>query len=194
VARTPRPRGPERREALLDATLRVLVERGPEAVTHRRVAEAAGLPLASTTYWFASKDELVAEAYRLAARRDVERLEARAQALGPAGDPVAAILALVVDPFVGDTPEHRAEIVAAYTLWLHAARQPDLRAIAEGWIEAYVEPTAVLFARAGTQQPRRDARIVLAALDGLLLEQVASERPTPLRPALEHLVSVLAAP
>ena len=44
---TPRPRGAARREALLEAVLRIVAEVGPDAVTHRRVAEvgaaAAGL-------------------------------------------------------------------------------------------------------------------------------------------------------
>jgi DNA-binding transcriptional regulator YbjK len=49
-----RPRGAARREALLEAVLRIVAEVGADAVTHRRVAEEAQLPLASTTYWFES--------------------------------------------------------------------------------------------------------------------------------------------
>src|SRR5947209_20177253 len=70
----PRPRGAARREALLEAVLRIVAEVGPDAVTHRRVAEMAGLPLASTTYWFDSKEHLLTAALELAAERDTARL------------------------------------------------------------------------------------------------------------------------
>ena len=62
----PAPRGPARREALLEAVLQLVADVGADAVTHRRVAEVAGLPLASTTYWFASKEHLLTAALELA--------------------------------------------------------------------------------------------------------------------------------
>jgi len=71
-----RPRGPARREALLEAVLAIVAEVGAEAVTHRRVAERAGLPLASTTYWFDSKEDLLTAALELAAERDVAPTDA----------------------------------------------------------------------------------------------------------------------
>ena len=73
---TTRPRGAARREALLDAVLQVVAEEGVDAVTHRRVADVAGLPLASTTYWFESKEHLLMAALERAAERDIERLQA----------------------------------------------------------------------------------------------------------------------
>ena len=51
-----------------------MAEVGPDAVTHRRVAEVAQLPLASTTYWFESKEHLLTAALELAAERDTARL------------------------------------------------------------------------------------------------------------------------
>ena len=62
-------RGAARREAILRATLALIGERGPDAVTHRAVAERAGVPLASTTYWFESKEDLLQETLLLARGR-----------------------------------------------------------------------------------------------------------------------------
>ena len=42
-----------RREALLRAAVALLAEGGVRAVTHRAVADRAGVPLAATTYYFA---------------------------------------------------------------------------------------------------------------------------------------------
>src|SRR6202012_2778663 len=76
TARSTRPRGAARREALLEATLQVVADTGADAVTHRRVAEVAQLPLASTTYYFDSKEQLLTAARDLAAGRDLARLHA----------------------------------------------------------------------------------------------------------------------
>ncbi|MGZ4481779.1 MAG: TetR/AcrR family transcriptional regulator, partial [Gaiellales bacterium] len=45
-----------RRQAILEATLRVIRDSGVHAVTLRAVAAEAGVPLAATTYYFESKD------------------------------------------------------------------------------------------------------------------------------------------
>ncbi|WP_102509465.1 TetR/AcrR family transcriptional regulator [Sanguibacter massiliensis] len=65
----PRPRGAARRDALVDAAVALVLEEGPAALTHRALAARAGLPLASTTYHFASLDEILgAVGARLAKR------------------------------------------------------------------------------------------------------------------------------
>ncbi len=53
-------RGSERRETIIDAALTLMVREGPHAVSHRRVATEADVPLAATTYYFTSRDELLA--------------------------------------------------------------------------------------------------------------------------------------
>ncbi len=65
----PRPRGAARRDALVDAAVALVLEEGPAALTHRALAARAELPLASTTYHFASLDEILgAVGERLAER------------------------------------------------------------------------------------------------------------------------------
>ena len=45
----------DRREVVLEATLRVIARSGVDAATHRAVAAEAGVALASTTYDFAHR-------------------------------------------------------------------------------------------------------------------------------------------
>ena len=59
------PRSEQRRRAIMRATLRVVAEGGLDRVTHRRVAAAAGVPLGSTTYYFASRDDLIRQSFQL---------------------------------------------------------------------------------------------------------------------------------
>lgn len=170
-----RPRGAARREALLDAVLRIVAEVGVDAVTHRRVAEVAGLPLASTTYWFESKEHLLTAALERAADRDIERLRALLRdAPEPAADPLDLVVEAILDPTDDSIHASRGWLLATFALLLEAARRPALREVRDRWTDAYLELLPPLLAAAGSSNPRSDAQLLLAAGDGLLLEQLAS--------------------
>src|SRR5581483_8652426 len=130
-----RPRGTARRAALLDAVLRIVADTGPDAVTHRRVAEVAELPLASTTYWFSSKDDLLAAALELAAERDLAELHRRTARPSEPG-PLEAAVEVICGPLRARLRTSRGALIAAYALWLEAARRPELRTINRRWTEA----------------------------------------------------------
>jgi AcrR family transcriptional regulator len=55
-------RGNESRRALLEAASRVIVEDGVDALTHRAVAEAAGVPLARVSYHYPKVEDLMVAA------------------------------------------------------------------------------------------------------------------------------------
>ena len=68
------PKGERRRYALVSAAADLLCEGGFDAVRHRAVARRAGLPLASTTYYFSSLDDLIAKAVEHVGTREAEQL------------------------------------------------------------------------------------------------------------------------
>lgn len=74
-------KGERRRYALVSAAAELLGEGGFEAVRHRAVARRAGLPLASTTYYFSSLDDLIARAVEHIGMIEVAQLRARVSAL-----------------------------------------------------------------------------------------------------------------
>jgi DNA-binding transcriptional regulator YbjK len=59
-----RPPAEAIRNAIVEATIRLVGRDGVDGVTHRAVAREAGVSLSSTTYHFASRDEIVSEALR----------------------------------------------------------------------------------------------------------------------------------
>ncbi len=212
---TPRPRGAARREALLEAVLRIVAEVGADAVTHRRVAEEAGLPLASTTYWFNSKEHILTAALELAAERDTARLldyaaevirrfapagtAASARTAGTAGstgtadmnDALEAAVAALYEPLEDGVQASRGSLMATYALLLEAARRPALREIASRWTEAYLLTLGQLLELGGSRRPREDAELLLAAADGLLIEQLSTGATIDLRPRLHRLAKLL---
>jgi TetR/AcrR family transcriptional regulator, regulator of biofilm formation and stress response len=191
-----RPRGAARREALLETALEIIADVGPDAVTHRRVAEGAGLPLASTTYWFSSKEELLVAALELAADRDTERMRLRLDEalMGAALDEpgwIDAAVAIVVGPPDEEPQAGRNSLLAGYALLLEAARRPALQAVARRWNDAYLVTLERLLTRAGARQPREDAVLMLSAADGLFMGELASGESGEVGVRLRRLAEVL---
>jgi TetR/AcrR family transcriptional regulator, regulator of biofilm formation and stress response len=191
-----RVRGAARREALLEAVLRIVAEIGPDAVTHRRVAEEANLPLASTTYYFESKEHLLTAALDLAADRDTHRLlAATSSILGEESVSAAAALeaavAVIADPLDEGFEQGRGSLIATYRLLLEGARRPAMQAIAARWNEVYLLALGQLLERAGSEHPRADAELLLCAVDGLIVEELASGASNDPRPRLRRLVHAL---
>ena len=60
-----RPNDPQRRERILQATLDTIAAHGIHAVTHRKIATCANVPLGSLTYYFSGIEALIEEAFSL---------------------------------------------------------------------------------------------------------------------------------
>jgi hypothetical protein len=59
------------------------------------------------------------------------------------------------------------------------------------WTDAYLNALSHLLALAGSHDPAADAALLLAAADGLLVEQLASGNYSDLRPELRRLGAAL---
>jgi TetR/AcrR family transcriptional regulator, regulator of biofilm formation and stress response len=176
-------RGERRRAELLDAAIHLIGARGIEAVTHRAVAAEAGVPAASTSYYFRSKDELIHQALRTLAEREIERLRTRREALG-AG---VADLEVTIEALAGWieeqlTPEGSVALLAQYHLQLEAARRPEARAILEDWKTGTDDLAETAMASLGARDVRTAGILLVCAIDGLRLRLLASGH-TPLTPA-----------
>lgn len=59
-------RGADKQRRMIEAAAVLLIDEGFEAITHRRVADAAGVPQGSASYYFPTRSSLVATAVRAA--------------------------------------------------------------------------------------------------------------------------------
>lgn len=185
-------RGRRRRDALLDAGVELLAEGGFAAMSHRAVAERAGLPLAATTYYFRSRDDLVAAAFEqmvdldLAATR--ERFRARIGRDG--GDRAArmparaAAEALAAALLPQDEAERRRHL-ALWELYLQAGRDPALRPLARAWSDRCRATTSELLRIAGYPATAAAVRLLGATADGLAIEAVVEARPNAVQSMVE---------
>jgi DNA-binding transcriptional regulator YbjK len=170
------PRG--RREELLEAVLRVLAREGPAGASHRAVAREAGVPLGSTTYYFASREEMLVAALRHAADREVARLrerveELRGRRLGAAGWR-REVVAWALEQM---EPERAHLLVARHHLRVEAITRPQLRDAYRAWTAAALELAETALAACGSPDPAADAPVLVAALDGLQLNGLVLSDP-----------------
>lgn len=100
---------------------------GVDAVRHRAVAERAELPLASTTYYFGSLDDLLAAAVAHVSTTDTASIAARCEALPRRRRGAAATAEALADVFVGRDMT-RAQLATRYELVVLAARYTGLQA------------------------------------------------------------------
>lgn len=179
----------DRRLLLLDSTLRLIADGGPDAVSHRAVAAHAGVSLGSTTYWFASRQEMVREALEHFALREIESLHERLD--GVLGKRLSR--RALVDQFtahlVAQLGESRWRTAAQYALLAEAARDPELERVCREWTAAWNDALTEVFASLGARKPELEAQMFLAMLDGLLLNELATPSDdvgrAVIRPALE---------
>lgn len=173
-------RGDRRRQEIIDATLRVIERDGVAGVTHRTVAAEADVPTTSTTYHFASLNDLLIATLISCAKdmaTEVYWMIDRARSRGSLGaDEVAGLLAEALGP-------RRGRTMAEYELYLLAARRPELRPAARRWLDvltSMVRPDDLVALRA-----------FLAGIDGLLIQGLIDDEPPgadELRPVVEYLL------
>ncbi|MFI5761746.1 TetR/AcrR family transcriptional regulator [Streptomyces sp. NPDC051563] len=181
-----RRRDPQRRiEEIVAATERVIASKGIEGLTHRAVAEEAGVPLGATTYHFATREDLIAAALQQAVDRFGTYLEAwTAQRPGLTPEQFAVLLTDAL--MTSFTPEGRGQNVMEFELYLAALRRPALRQIANQYAELniracsrYTDPVT--------------AAAVAAATNGITLRGLAGNRP-PTRDDVEAILRRILTP
>lgn len=165
------PRGTAR-ERILDATLLLIAAEGIDAVTHRAVATRAGVSPGSTTHHFATRDDLVREAFRFylhAADQVLHELDNivvdRAQT--PL-ERVRRVLSELVEREFAVAALVRAE----YELLLFAASDPVLAADVRVWEARVVSGLAAMLEAAGTTRPVDAARTLVNLVRGYELERL----------------------
>jgi DNA-binding transcriptional regulator YbjK len=158
-----RRKGERRRRLLIEATMRVIERDGLAAASQRVVAQEAGVPPSTVTYYFPAVDDLLVAALTASNDDYLQRLAECAAA----PDPLAQLARLISE----STGTRRAHVAAEYELFLMAGRRPALQPEAARWtdgLDAFLAPhVADPVERAG----------VAAAVDGLFLRCFCAPDP-----------------
>ncbi len=159
AARERRPRDPGRPERIIRAAREIIRAEGVVAVTHRRVAEHARVPLGSTTYYFSTIEDLLGQAIEedIAAFQQRVRADLAASEGLPARERVLRLIRAEEEL----TDVRRAD----YQLYLASLSRPALMEHARAWSDVVVDLFAQIL-------PRPTAIAVSALLDGYAMREM----------------------
>ncbi|MFE5397674.1 TetR/AcrR family transcriptional regulator [Streptomyces sp. NPDC056568] len=157
---------PERRRRIIDAAIRVVGRKGIAGLSHRSAAAEADVPLGSTTYHFATLDELLVAALRQAGEGFAKVVAAHPALSDPDADLPGELARVLGAWLAGD----RTGVELEYELYLAALRRPALRPVAAEWAEGV---GALLADRTDPVT----ARALVAVLDGICLQVLLTDTP-----------------
>ncbi|MER6664657.1 TetR family transcriptional regulator [Amycolatopsis japonica] len=190
------PKGERRRAELIEAASSLLAEGGFDAVRHRAVAERAGLPLASTTYYFDSLEELVTAAVEHHAKVELEDGRQRLDELATRNRGVEATVDLVLDMLLGplraDREADAEAVLLRYERLVGTGRRPYLRPLMRTLSAQLYELLHEIFARSGTPVDATELERLVALVDGAVVNALIEVDPEPRAAAARMLQAALA--
>jgi AcrR family transcriptional regulator len=170
----------QRRAAIVDATVGVMQRRGIAAATVRDVAAEMGTSSGLIHHYFASMDELLAEAFEQVASADLSRTWAAVEA---EADPIARLAVFFAHY---NRPGEQWSMQVWLDAWAEAARRPTLQQTSRRLNEEWQGLVATLI-RSGVSagvmecnEPDAAAWRIISLLDGLALQSVAHRDLVPL--------------
>jgi DNA-binding transcriptional regulator YbjK len=186
------PKGEKRRQALVEAAAALLVEGGFDAVRHRAVAERASLPLASTTYYFESLDELVTAAVEHRARGELDRGRRRLEELVTRQRSPDTLVELVLELLLGPESANDAEsVLARYERLVATGRRPYLRPLSRTLGAELRGLLKEIFIRSGADVDDRRVEVLISLVDGAVVNALIEIDPDPRAAARDMLREAL---
>lgn len=169
------------REELLQQAFGLFARQGYGEVSMRQVADALGVSTGTLYHYFPNKETLFEQAVTLVIRRDLAQLEASVEPSDPLADKLLALFELIL--------QERDELTSALLLTVdYYRRRPGgrMNSVVQEALEAYVDSLARLLG-----MPCDWCALVVAAVDGLLLQHYGASDAKGLSQGLELLRQVL---
>lgn len=198
----------DRRALIVTGAIELIATRGIRALTHRALDTALALPAGSTSYYFRTRQALIAAvAHGITARSHADFAEMRTAHGGSAtdqagrGEPTTAggeaaagagdrteIARGIATWLDGLLTERHAELVARHALIIEVRGDAELRARLANSLFSLAGATE-LFTTLGAADPAATAADFLALLEGLVFDRIAG-----VRAGIDHNVEQLARP
>ena len=162
------------RKAILSATLDIIASHGVDAVTHRRVAERAGVSPGSTTHHFSSREDLLREAFRFYLAYGDRLLTAiDAENRASVADPLERVRRFATEIIRREFIEPGARYVRAeHEMLLFASTDSQLASFVRAWEARWVASIAGDLEVAGWPHPVEGARTLMNLIRGYELERL----------------------
>jgi DNA-binding transcriptional regulator YbjK len=187
------PKGERRRQELVTAAAALLRSGGFDAVRHRAVAERAGLPLASTTYYFSSLEELVTAAVERTGRDELAEVREQLDALPEGVLGTEELVELILDQLIGRESRERGLEAALlrFERLVGAGRRPYLAPVMRKLRDEFDALLGEILARSGRSLDPMAVRDLVSLIDGAVVSALIESDPDPRAVGRELLLRVL---
>ncbi|GAA6135675.1 TetR/AcrR family transcriptional regulator [Oceaniserpentilla sp. 4NH20-0058] len=177
--KTSRARSEQRRRAILEASLRIVVNEGVRAIRHRSVAKEANVPLAATTYYFKDIQELISDTFMLYAEKaqsivsvftrkmyePLENADGKKLAELTTGPKLIEVMVDQLLAYVLEKTTHSREMaVADQAFRYEALLNPNLRGLANQHAQAMEQKLIDFLNLVHSSHPKEDAKILISTL------------------------------
>ena len=169
----------QRRQAILDAAMRIIIRDGVRAVRHRAVAAEAGVPLSATTYYFKDIQDLLTDTFALFVERSAEAMsdfwssvegDLQSMVARLSGSPDSrreladTIAELAIQYVRAQLTEGREHLLAEQAFRQEALLNPRLEELAQSHRRILSLGVVHFFQVLGSQQPEQDAKVLTAII------------------------------
>lgn len=166
-------RSRETQDKIITAAITLLSRHGVSGVTHRSVAEEAGVSLALTTYHFDSKEALLRKAYQKLYLDEVARFNDIYRTFDAPTLSKEEIIDHISTQFIREATEFKEQAVAGCELMIEAFRSKELNAAAK---KVYEEKSKFWYETVetlGAEHAELDSQIMLCSTLGNFLALIA---------------------
>jgi len=143
-------------------------------VSHRAVEAAAGVSHGTTRYYFGSRQQIVDATLEYLATRDAAIADRTRQSAAETSAPAGFDVDRLADAMVALVTGEQHYQLARYELMLEVARRPDLRPFLVRWRMSFIGRIEAMLTAMGSPDPSLAARWFVAALDGMLLDELCA--------------------
>lgn len=186
----------ERRQALLQAALRIIATQGVTAATTRAITAEAGMSLASFHYAYRSRDELIAELIKYVVENETQAAQDTIRAGKDLESTIRIALTAFMDLVAADPDRELAMLeLTQYALRTDALGEAARAQYASYYAaaEAVVKAAADVTGRTWSRPEDEIARIVVTLTDGLTLGWLVHRDDHATRQVVDFAAGALAA-
>jgi len=175
-----RARSEQRRKAILEAALRIVVNDGVRGVRHRAVAKEAEVPLSATTYYFKDISDLIADTFTLFAENamnDVVQpiyqhvgdfIQQHKAEVGSSPEVTKQLLQSLSQLIVGymklELADKRDHMIAEQAFKHECLRDARLRSIAQTYFDHLLEEMVELCKVIGVEDPEIAGELLMGTI------------------------------
>lgn len=175
-----RARSEQRRRAILEAALRIVVSEGVRGVRHRAVAKEAAVPLSATTYYFDDISDLIADTFTLFAESAMsDVVNPIYQHIGDFvnqhkdsldSDPalldqlLERLTALIISLLQMELRDKRDHMLAEQAFMHECLRDPRLREVARTYFDHLLDELVQLCRLIGVDEPEIAGEILMGTV------------------------------